>query len=326
MLWSKGQPLHQWGLAGIPAPPGSSASAAQCVRRKPFDQSYAVRIPLPSATAAFGYKLEHPVVWGERTKSSTDAGAVGITVKGVPIYPAPADDNGCYAWEQCEAGGCNAHVGVLRADYHYQGDPYGPGCLYTRQNYTDSSKKDPHTLQLGWAFDGFGIYGRYVDNSVLGYDVALDDCGGHEHVFAQVIGGTVVSGSRYHYHAEVVRRTGTSLPQCVVDSTAGDFFAFFWAPKNCYKGDVSKIKNFYLEDFGEFQKRFSPPGVASGAYASVGTGTGWLIRGSDTFLSSQSDQCHVGCCTVYVLTEKCLDINSCYHTESGPMLVGQAVR
>ena len=50
----------------------------------------------------------------------------------------------------------------------------------------------PRTYQVGWAMDGFGVYGRYLSESAPGYDVALDDCGGHYH-----------EPEGYHYHAQV---------------------------------------------------------------------------------------------------------------------------
>ena len=143
------------------------------------------------------------------------------------------DNRKCYAWDSCEAGPCNSHVG-RGGDYHYHGEPFGSSCLYTEADYTGG---DPHSKQLGWGFDGFAVYGRYTSPSQEGEGVSLDACGGHSH-------GTAA----YHYHPEHLTRTGVQAAAdgCTGGLSSSDTYHNFpWGPRDCYKGDVSLLPNFY---------------------------------------------------------------------------------
>ena len=95
---------------------------------------------------------------------------------GVPLYPN-YDRNGQPAWTSCGLDVCNGHVHDTQ-DYHYHGDPFGPGCLYSEADYAGG-----HPPQIGWALDGFRIYGRYTSEgaSATGVKLPLDACGGHTH-------------------------------------------------------------------------------------------------------------------------------------------------
>ena len=161
--------------------------------------------------------------------------------------------------------GCNAHVGQ-GFDYHYvsfqglawhqacrrptlarvewtpfpptpktppirplvsmqHGDPFGgasTSCLYSSANYASPTVHPP---LIGWGMDGFPIHGRHLDSANLGQAVALDDCGGHQHEGV----------SDYHYHAQLVQAT----------SPQGGYTAYVAGPYNCWRGDVSKVTNFW---------------------------------------------------------------------------------
>jgi len=54
------------------------------------------------------------------------------------------------------------------------------------------SNNDPHSVKIGYALDGYLIYGRYTASGQPGIDVDLDLCGGHEH-----------DSLGYHYHPSV---------------------------------------------------------------------------------------------------------------------------
>ena len=111
------------------------------------------------------------------------SGAIGVAANGVPIYPS--FDNADYVvWEVCEGDACSSHSGK-GGDYHYHGtefalyslcwiittihsnfflisssgDPYGDLCMYNQSNYGGATDHPPF---IGWAADGFLLYGRYT--------------------------------------------------------------------------------------------------------------------------------------------------------------------
>lgn len=131
----------------------------------------------------------------------------------MPIYP-PLDDVNRYVWEICEVENCNAHVGK-GGDYHYHGDPYGKRCLYSPAN-----DENNHPGLYGYSLDGIPIYGRYTAAGQDSQALALDKCGGHTH-----------GNYGYHYHSQV--------------ETSGDFIKYMQGPSNCWRGDISKIPNFW---------------------------------------------------------------------------------
>ena len=87
------------------------------------------------------------------------AGAVGVAINGVPIYPV-LDNRDLTVYEACESDRCSAHVGK-GADYHYHGDPFGETCLYSDKDYASDNA---HPNLIGWGADGPAIYGRYTSS------------------------------------------------------------------------------------------------------------------------------------------------------------------
>jgi hypothetical protein len=114
--------------------------------------------------------------------------------------------------DNCEVDSCNEHIGGGGGQPHLHGDPFGTSCLYSAANYSSLSAHPPQVrpactlllpvcsplmaalaaLQIGWAYDGPFIYGRYLSTSAPGYSTALDNCGGHTH-----------DSYAYHYHTQV---------------------------------------------------------------------------------------------------------------------------
>lgn len=72
--------------------------------------------------------------------------------------------------------------------YHYHG--------YSWKCFPDQGKPGDHSPLLGYALDGFGIYGPYSENGVFVTNDDLDECHGHEHAI-EWEGQTV---PMYHYH------------------------------------------------------------------------------------------------------------------------------
>ena len=124
------------------------------------------------------------------------AGNVGVTITGQILYPVFNNQAG-YTPEKCEVDACNSHVGQGGGPPHIHGDPFGPSCLYSAANYTPTL--DVHPPVIGFAIDGYIIYGRYMTTSAVGASTAIDLCGGHEH-----------DSYGYHYHTQVLTTTSGS--------------------------------------------------------------------------------------------------------------------
>ncbi len=112
-------------------------------------------------------------------------GEVGIMLSGIPIFSGfDAEGRDAVAWEVQD--GCGGHPqqdGV----YHY----HGPSkCL------ENNHEKKEHSPLVGYAFDGFGIYGTTGANGVEVSTAALDECHGHSHQ----INWDGQNVDMYHYH------------------------------------------------------------------------------------------------------------------------------
>ncbi len=122
-----------------------------------FNGSNAWKIPLSPAVAA--------------TPTSVVDGPLGVAINGLPIFN-PCTQGGCVTGGDTKVLGqldtCNGHAG--RADdYHYHA---APNCMMADQppSYWD-------THPLGWALDGFAIFGfNDADGSVATRDAV---CGGN---------------------------------------------------------------------------------------------------------------------------------------------------
>jgi len=218
VIHTQGRPNHETYLQGVPHPPGggSGGYADQCVTRSFAMQSQSFKIPLNYSLLADG--MSNTVEGRLPSEDLPMSGATGVMINGVPIYPNE-DNRGLTIQDACEADRCMAHVG-RGFDYHYHGDPFGKTCLYSEANYTGS-----HPILIGWGVDGPPIFGRYTTKTQDGTDTKLDDCGGHAH-------GDIP----YHYH-----------PNVVTAGTSGKTYqAAIISPNNCWKGDISKISNFWM--------------------------------------------------------------------------------
>lgn len=156
-------------------------------------------------------------------------GPIGVTISGIKIFPVH-DEDGFFARRKCRLDRCG---GTIRSDltYGYSGDSSGGNetstkCLYGDANYngTDFLGHPPH---IGWAIDGFKIHGLYKNTASPGFNVTLDDCGGHFH-----------DGS-YHYHSQAIQVTESD------DKFNYNYTAFTHGPFKCFKGNLSAIPNFW---------------------------------------------------------------------------------
>jgi phosphatidylethanolamine-binding protein (PEBP) family uncharacterized protein len=158
------------GLATHAMMNGITASNLQVPIAQNFYGGSAWKIPLNPTIAA-------------STTTAVD-GPIGIAINGVPIFN-PCKQGGCQNGDTKVLGeldSCNGHAG-RGDDYHYHA---APTCLMAAQ---PSSYWDTHPL--GWALDGFGIYGyNNADGSVATRDAI---CGGNT---STVVGAP--SGYSYH--------------------------------------------------------------------------------------------------------------------------------
>jgi hypothetical protein len=64
--------------------------------------------------------------------------------------------------------------------------------MYSASNYANTSVHPP---LIGYGADGYPIYGRHLSISAPGYNVALDECGGHSHTG---MGDPYIADGTYH--------------------------------------------------------------------------------------------------------------------------------
>ena len=155
-----------------------------------FNGANAWKIPLAPAIAA--------------TPTNVVDGPLGVAINGVPIFN-PCTQGGCVTGGDTKALGqldtCNGHAG--RADdYHYHA---APTCMMADQppNYWD-------THPLGWALDGFAIFGfNDADGAVAARDSI---CGGNTKPVQN-------SPQGYSYH---VTNASPYVTNCLVGAPSPD--------------------------------------------------------------------------------------------------------
>jgi phosphatidylethanolamine-binding protein (PEBP) family uncharacterized protein len=130
-----------------------------------------LQVPIPqNFNGANGWKIPLNPAIASSTTTAVD-GPIGVAINGVPIFN-PCKQGGCQNGDTKVLGEldrCNGHAG--RADdYHYHAAPI---CMMAGQ-------PDPHywdTHPLGWALDGFAIFGYFnADGTVATRDAV---CGGN---------------------------------------------------------------------------------------------------------------------------------------------------
>lgn len=120
------------------------------------------------------------------TPTCTSLGAIGVLLSGARLYNASdADGRDAVAHEVQDA--CDGHPQGA-GQYHYHN---ASRCL------ADTRLATGHSALIGYAADGFGIYGNLGTGGVSLTNADLDECHGHAHDVT-VEGAT---NSRYHYHA-----------------------------------------------------------------------------------------------------------------------------
>ena len=158
VVFSNAIPNHQVRLEEMPKPPGAGPQAGDFSVRVWNTQSYAFRVPLRPSYNADG-----------SIKNYTGAGALAMMINGVSMYPimspgiAAIDEK--HKWRDGhnrddnmkldgQLDSCNEHAG-RGFDIHYHADPV---CMY-------NDTKTGHSSVIGWAADGFPLYGKYAERT-----------------------------------------------------------------------------------------------------------------------------------------------------------------
>ena len=136
-----------------------------------------------STIAAQDFNFSFPLNPVAETSPGCIRGEVGVTLSGAILFDGfDAGGRDAVAWELQDD--CAGHPSSI---YHYHG--YSP-CI------PDSHGVNEHSALVGYAFDGFGIYGTQGE---AGNELSTDDldaCHGHSHA-VMWHGKTVTI---YHYH------------------------------------------------------------------------------------------------------------------------------
>ncbi|KAJ1426718.1 YHYH protein-domain-containing protein [Ochromonadaceae sp. CCMP2298] len=190
-ITSSGCPNHysyctgKEGLTGCPGT-GLEGSASEAT-----EQTTSVEIPA------------NPVIAASTTDIECSLGASAIALNGVSIYGGAVDgncnlvdvDDDTSEWESFDF--CSGHS-QNSGDYHYH---FPPSCLITQATATNPTSDD-HSPQVGWAFDGFPIYGllgpggvqmTFTSKGCTG-TTCLDSCSGQQSEIPSL------DGFKYRYY------------------------------------------------------------------------------------------------------------------------------
>lgn len=150
----------------------------------PSDGAYAID-PNPNRIRPQNIRVEVPLdpVLGEEPQCTPNA--IGLLLTGVVLFNA-LDAMGRDAVAHEVQDGCQGHPQQHGA-YHYHSVTT---CL------EDERLPGGHSALVGYALDGFGIYGRYGEGGQSLSSKDLDECHGHTHAIEW--NGRVVE--MYHYH------------------------------------------------------------------------------------------------------------------------------
>jgi hypothetical protein len=140
----------------------------------------------PNSIRAQGFDFDLPASPTLKAEPSCAPGAIGILITGVVLFNA-LDAPGRDAVAHETQDGCQGHPQITGV-YHYHSVTT---CL------EDKKLADGHSDLVGYAIDGFGIYGRYGEGGRMLFSGDLDECHGHIHD----IPWDGKAQRLYHYHA-----------------------------------------------------------------------------------------------------------------------------
>jgi len=149
------------------------------------------------------------------TSVECEMGAIAVALNGVSIYSGAVDgqcnkvdvDDDTSEWTSFDF--CSGHV-APGGDYHYH---FPPTCLVTQAMEIEAKTASDHSPQIGWALDGFPIYGPYGSGGNLMSNAdscsgsyCLDECSGKEEELPSV------DNFKYRYYMTGAIGDLSSLP------------------------------------------------------------------------------------------------------------------
>jgi hypothetical protein len=138
----------------------------------------------PNAIRAQDFLLKLPLEPQQALEPSClPVGAIGYLLTGAVLFSA-LDQAGLDALAHESQDACQGHPEGSGA-YHYHSLSFCQAPLRASAG---------HSALMGYALDGFGIYGRYGEAGKLLRNADLDVCHGHAHALDDAL-------ARYHYHA-----------------------------------------------------------------------------------------------------------------------------
>ena len=168
-ITSTGCPNHYSICTGKAGLTGCGGIGEEGTASEAKDQSKAYVIPA------------NPVIASATTSVACDVGAIGIALNGVSLYSGAVDascnllDTTDDTSEWTAFDMCSGHS-EMTGDYHYH---FPPSCLIAQAEATNPTASG-HSPQIGWAQDGFPIYGPLYTGGVVISQDNLDDCSGNE--------------------------------------------------------------------------------------------------------------------------------------------------
>ena len=157
--------------------------------------------------------------------------SIGVAVDGVPIYPV-LNNKLVPAQEKAEITNTGIHVGMgLELHYHADGHSATKNHLnlYNNNDYINYN----HPPLIGFGYDGIALFGTYDTNysTMEGYDVSLDEFGGHIHDNDDELG--------YHYHAHQADPGDEGI------QVTGNDYTLHILMKGAWKGNINSIPEFW---------------------------------------------------------------------------------
>jgi hypothetical protein len=148
------------------------------------DENVAAYDRNPNSISEQSFEFSVPQAPTEADSATCVGGEVGFLLSGAVLFDAlDAGGRDAAAWEAQDH--CSGHPQMSGA-YHYHSLP---ACV--------PDPGDEHSALLGYAFDGFGIYGYRGEDGTEVTNDDLDECHGHTHT----ITWDEEEVSMYHYHA-----------------------------------------------------------------------------------------------------------------------------
>ena len=256
-------------LVDVNRPPGAEMGvgyAQSTVTRNGKLGEFLIKIPLkdyglintllendlsPYGDLASEYDTMHNSTTTKSVYNYVGLASVAVAVDGVTIYPAQ-NNNLRFAVEDAEVTSSGIHVGGgLELHYHADGHAFnGNGInLYNIADFTGKN----HPPVLGMAYDGIALFGKYESSfsSMLGYGVALDTFGGHDH-----------DSFGYHYHAHTQSVTSSVSP----NPTFNEHFLMVGA----WKGNINSIPAFNYGKSNQLKEDDTIGRYAGASYSALG--------------------------------------------------------